>query len=270
LKPPRLFLEPKRILKGLGTRSLGQTLYCFSKVASTNDVILQLAEGGAVEGTTVAAESQSKGRGRQGRRWVSTEGKSLAFSILLKPRLHADEVSEITLAAAVAVAKTLEHYRLRPKIKWPNDILLSGKKVCGILTEMGPNKDKMISVVLGIGINLNQAGKDFPPALRETATSLYRCSGRRADRTLFFQKLLVQLEETYRWVEERRFTKVLSEWRKRSDTLGRQVKVTQGPRHFFGQAVDVDEKGALLVRNDLGMVERVTSADVETLKIRKF
>jgi BirA family biotin operon repressor/biotin-[acetyl-CoA-carboxylase] ligase len=88
------------------------------------------------------------------------------------------------------------------------------------------------------------------------------------DRVRFFQKLLFHLEETYRWVSERRFSKVLSEWRKRSDTLGKQVKVTQGSHHFYGQAVGVDEKGALLVRNDWGMTERVTSGDVESLNIR--
>jgi len=137
------------------------------------------------------------------------------------------------------------------------------------LTEMGPKKDKMLSAVLGIGVNLNQSSKDFPAALRKTATSLYRASGRKVDRVRFFQRLLVHLEETYRWVAERRFSKVLSEWRKRSDSLGRQVKVTQGNHHFYGQAVDVDEKGALLVRNDWGMTERVTSGDVETLKLRR-
>jgi BirA family biotin operon repressor/biotin-[acetyl-CoA-carboxylase] ligase len=260
-------LTSEKVLKGLSTKVFGRVLYCFPKVTSTNDVILQLAQGGAPEGTVVAAEVQTQGRGRQGRRWVLSEGKALAFSVLLHPHLHPDEVSEITLAAAVAVAKSLEDYRFRPRIKWPNDLLLSGLKVCGILTEMGPKKDKMLSAVLGIGVNLNQSARDFPAGLRKTATSLYRASGRKVDRVRFFQRLLVHLEETYRWVSERRFSKVLSEWRKRSDTLGQQVKVTQGYHHFYGQAVDLDEKGALLVRSDWGMTERVTSGDVETLKL---
>jgi BirA family biotin operon repressor/biotin-[acetyl-CoA-carboxylase] ligase len=130
---------------------------------------------------------------------------------------------------------------------------------------MGPKKDKMPSVVLGIGVNLNQVTRDFPRELREKATSVYRFSGRKIDRVRFFQSLLRHLEETYHWVTDRRFSKVLDEWRKRAATLGRQVKVTQGHHSFYGQVMDVDERGALLVRNDIGMVERVTSADVEMI-----
>jgi len=232
-------------------------------------VILRLAEEGASEGMVVLSESQTKGRGRQGRFWSSAAGKSLAFSILLRPSLKADELSEITLAAAVGVAKTMEFFRLNPQIKWPNDLLLGRRKVCGILTEMGPKKDKMPSVVLGIGINLNQASVDFPKELRQIATSFYRFSGRRIDRVRFFQILMLHLEETYQWVVERRFSKVLSEWRKRAVTLNQQVKVSQGHHVFHGQVLDLDEMGALLVRNDLGMIERVTSGDVEILTPQK-
>ena len=133
-------LTPAMILTGLKTRHFGRNLLCLEKTTSTNDVVAELARQGAPEGTVVAAEMQNKGRGRQGRRWNSTEGKSLAFSILLRPNLHADELSEITLAAAVAVAKTLEDFHFKPQIKWPNDLLLDGRKVCGILTEIGPKK----------------------------------------------------------------------------------------------------------------------------------
>lgn len=254
-----------RILKGLKTKSFGRNLLWLEKTTSTNDVVAELARQGAPEGTVVAAETQTQGRGRQGRRWSSAVGKSLAFSILLRPKLHADELPEITLASAVAVARTLEDFHFKPQIKWPNDLLLEGRKVCGILTEMGPKKDRMASVVLGIGINLNQTAGDFPKELEGIATSLYRISGRKTNRAHFFQKLLLHLEETYRRVLERHFSKILAEWRKRSVTLGRQVQVTQSHHVFYGQVVDADEKGALLVRNDLGIVERVTSGDVQTL-----
>jgi BirA family biotin operon repressor/biotin-[acetyl-CoA-carboxylase] ligase len=125
----------------------------------------------------------------------------------------------------------------------------------------------MASVVLGIGVNLNQGKADFPKALLGIATSLYRHSGRKLDREKFLQKLLLELEGTYRWLLERRVSKILSEWRKRSVTLGKQVKVTQGRHVFFGQAVEIDEKGALLVRTDSGIMERVVSGDVQMLKI---
>lgn len=260
-------MSPDAFLKNLKTRHFGRSLLYLEKTSSTNDVAAQLALEGASEGTAVIARTQTKGRGRQGRHWTATPGKSLAFSILLRPRLNADELPEITLAAAVAVVQTFESYRLEPQIKWPNDILLKGKKVCGILTETGPRKDKMIPVILGIGVNLNQGVRDFPPELRGTATSFYRASGRKAKPAEFFQRALFHLEETYHWVAERRFSKVLAEWRKRTVTVGRQVKVTKAQQVFYGQAVDIDEKGALLVRRDTGIVERLDSGDVQVLQL---
>ncbi len=259
-------MKPEQILKGLKTKTFGRNLICMEETTSTNDVVAELARQGAPEGTVVASESQAEGRGRQGRKWSSTAGESLTFSVLLRPQLHADELPGITLAAAVAAAKTLEDFQFNPQIKWPNDLLLEGRKVCGILTEVGPKKDTMAAVVLGIGINMNQASLGFPSELRKIATSLYRESGRKTDRIRFFQKVLLRLEESYHWVIERRFDRVLSEWRKRSVTLGRQVKVVQGHRVFYGHAVDADEKGALLVRTDVGIIECVTSADVQILQ----
>ena len=255
-------LTPEAVLAGLKTRLFGRSLLCLDKTTSTNDVLLELAGQGASEGTTVTAETQTQGRGRQGRGWFQAQGKGLAFSILLRPKLQPDELSEITLAAAVAVAMTLEDFGFKPRIKWPNDLLLEGRKVCGILTEMGPKKDKMTCVVLGIGVNINHGSRDFPGELKGTATSLFKISGRKIKRSKFLQKLLNHLEETYRWVSDRRFSRVLVEWRKRTVTLGKQVKVTQGHRSFYGQVTDIDEKGALLVRNDIGIIEKVTSGDV--------
>jgi BirA family biotin operon repressor/biotin-[acetyl-CoA-carboxylase] ligase len=260
-------MNPEQIQKGLRTKTLGRSLLCLEKTTSTNDVVSEMARQGAPEGTVILSETQTKGRGRLGRRWATTEGKSLAFSVLLRSRLHADELPEITLAAAVAVAKALEDFHFKPRIKWPNDLLLGGRKVCGILTETAFKREKMTTVILGVGINLNQNLQDFPKELRETATSCFLVSGRKTDRVHFFQKLMFRLEEAYHLVVERHFSKVLQEWRKRNAIQGRQVKVTQGHQHFYGQAVDADEKGALLVRNDVGMVERVTAGDVQILLI---
>jgi len=257
-------LKSTDILKGLKTKSFGRPLYCFETTGSTNDVALELARAGAGEGTTVSAEVQTRGRGRQGRKWLQVKGKGLAFSIVLWPR--PSEAAGITLAAAVAVARVLEALGLRPEIKWPNDILLSGKKVCGILTETGDKRDNGSPVILGVGINLNHSTKDLPADLRGIATSLYRANGRKVDRIRFFRRLLLELEEVHGWVAERRFPRVLSEWRKRAKVLGRQVKVQQGHHVLYGQALDLDETGALLVRNDQGMVEKVTSGDVAMLK----
>ena len=125
-------MTPEAIQKGLRTRSFGRILHCLSQVGSTNDVALHLAAQGAPEGTVVTAETQTRGRGRQGRRWSTAKGKALAFSIVLRPRIHPDELAEITLAGAVAIARAMEDYGFKPSIKWPNDLLIKGKKVCGI------------------------------------------------------------------------------------------------------------------------------------------
>lgn len=263
-------IPAKLFWKGLKTKKLGRSFYSFSEVTSTNDVAVLLTKNDAPEGTLVTAEAQTKGRGRQGRVWTTSQGKALAFSLVLKPKVLVQEIPGITLAAAVAVAQTLEGYGLKPQIKWPNDLLLKGKKVCGILTEMGPQHDNRLSVILGIGINLNQRAGDFPLPIRPLATSVWRASGRRVDRIEFLQKLMGKLETVYGWMNQKKFSKVLVEWRKRSVTLGQWIKVTQGHHHFEGQVVDVDAQGFLLVCLETGRIETVHSGDVEILKVKRL
>lgn len=268
IHPKSKTLTPEAVRKGLTTRFFGKPLYCFKQLTSSNDLARELARGGASEGTAVLAETQTKGRGRHGRKWVSQEGKSLTFSIVLRPSLPQERFSELTLTAAVGVARALERHGFHPAIKWPNDLLLSGRKVCGILTEVGPKKDKMASAILGIGLNLTQNIGDFPAELRLTATSLKIQKKRVPSREVLLQDILSRLEEAYGWVREGRFHRVLTEWRKRSILSGKQVKVVLGGRSFFAQVQDVDERGALLVRTDVGTVERLTVGEVETLRLK--
>lgn len=239
-------------------------------MGSTNDVARRLVEDGAPEGTVVVAESQTRGRGRQGRRWASTPGKSLLFSLVLQPDLPPLELPKITLAAAVAVARTCQIFRIEAGIKWPNDLLVGGRKLCGILTEMTPKKDKMSPVVLGIGINLHQTARDFPSELRSIATSCYLVTGRKVKKISFLQELLRELETGYGWLTRGDFDRVLVEWRKYSVTLGSRVQVNHANGIFTGKAFDIDGMGALLVRNDNGTVERVLSGDVKILETKGF
>ncbi len=262
-------LTPETLRKGLSTRFFGKPFYCFNELTSTNDLASELARGGASEGTTILAEIQTKGRGRHGRKWVSQPGKSLTFSIVLRPTLSQDRFGELTLTAAVGVARALEKFGFHPAIKWPNDVLLSGRKVCGILTETGPKKDKMTSAILGIGLNLSQVLKNFPLELRETATSLrMQTKGKIPPREVLLQQIMHQLEESYEWVKEGKFHRVLTEWRKRSSLTGKQVRVVLSGRSIYAQVLDVDERGALLVRTDVGTVEKLTAGEVETLRLK--
>jgi BirA family biotin operon repressor/biotin-[acetyl-CoA-carboxylase] ligase len=169
----------------------------------------------------------------------------------------------------VAVALALEEWKLKPRIKWPNDVYLGGRKVCGILTETRGKQDKIAFAVLGIGINLNQEPGDFSKDLRSLATSYYRHTGKKIDRVAFFQSLLFQLEKVEGWVRKRQFQRVLSEWSKRSLLNQRQVRIHQPGRVLYAQVVGVDERGSLLVRNDFGMVEKILAGDVELLRLSK-
>lgn len=254
--------------KGLRSRRFGRAFYSFSEVTSTNDIAGDLIRKGTPSGTLVLAESQTKGRGRQGRQWTTSSGKALAFSLVLYPQARPDKIPGITLAAAVGVALTLESYGLQPGIKWPNDILLGGKKLCGILTEMGPRRDNRPSVILGIGINLNQSARDLPAEIRALATSFYRASGKKVDRVEFLQELMKNLEKTCGWWDEGKFARVLKEWRKRSVTLGQKVLVENGVGSFEGQVKDIDEHGFLLVTDKDGLSQKVLSGDVVLLKKR--
>ncbi len=270
MKTPKPLPVPEVFWKGLKTRSFGRSILFLGEVGSTNDIARRLAEEGAPEGTVVTAESQTQGRGRRGRPWASTPGKSLLFSIVLRPKLPPDELPKITLAAAVAVARTCRTFRIKAGIKWPNDLLVDGRKLCGILTETAPKKDKMTPVVLGIGINLHQTTRDFLKELRPIATSCFLATGRKVKNALFFQELLRELESTYGWLTNGDLDRVLLEWRKNSVSLGKRVKVTQANGVFVGEAFDIDGIGALLVKTGMGKVERVLSGDVEVLETKNF
>jgi BirA family biotin operon repressor/biotin-[acetyl-CoA-carboxylase] ligase len=259
-------ISPELFSKGLKTRTFGKTFYSFSEVTSTNDVAAELIRKGTPEGTLVTAEAQTQGRGRQGRRWTTSQGKALAFSLVLYPKVRPDKIPGLTLAAAVGVALTLEEYGLKPSIKWPNDILLKGKKLCGILTEMGPRRDNRHSVILGIGINLNQKASEFPTEIRASATSFRRVSGKQVDRTDFLRRLMRQLEKVCGWWDQGSFRKVLKEWRKRSVTLGAQVRVEVGNGSFEGKVSRIDADGFLWVLDKTGLSQKVLSGDVILLK----
>ncbi|HVZ81970.1 MAG TPA: biotin--[acetyl-CoA-carboxylase] ligase [bacterium] len=240
----------------------GSVLLSFSEIDSTNRLLLDLAAQGYPEGTVVQADSQTRGRGRQGRRWITPPGRALAFSLLLRPRSSPKDLPWVTLMAAVAVARCLETFRVRAGIKWPNDLLLNDKKVCGILTEVGPSRDNRPSIVLGVGLNVNQVAKDFPPGLRKAATSLQMATKRTWDRQKLLGRLLDHLEEGYEDLLHGRIDRLSEQWGKRNVTLGREVRLTQGKRSITGMALGLDRNGALLLSLKTGEVQRVLSGDV--------
>src|SRR6266700_3606798 len=166
-------LHADDLLSSLKTKVIGRDIRVFEETTSTNDVVERLARDGVKEGVVVFAESQTKGRGRLGRKWMSPARRGLWFSILLRPDLRPQETTQLTVASATALRRAIQaHTGLKPEIKWPNDLLVCGKKVAGILTELHGELDHVKYVIVGIGVNVNLSPGDFPPEVRKAATSI--------------------------------------------------------------------------------------------------
>ncbi len=256
-------LTPARVLGGLDTRRIGRDLFHYVDVTSTMTVAADLAAEGAAEGAVVVAECQSRGRGRLGRSWHTAPSRGIWMTVILRPPLTPMELAPLTLMVAVAVADGIaEATGLQAGIKWPNDLLLDGRKVCGILTELAAEQDAVRHVLVGIGLNVHHMRDEFPADLRETATSLTLAAGRPVDRVAVFQAVLTALDREYEVALAQGFEPVLERWRARSVTLHRRVTVVGGGRRLRGVAEEVTPQGGLVVRAEDGKVETVLSGDV--------
>jgi BirA family biotin operon repressor/biotin-[acetyl-CoA-carboxylase] ligase len=252
------------LLARLGkTKVIGRDIQVFEQTTSTNDVIEKLARDGVKEGVVIFAESQTKGRGRLGRKWISPARKGLWFSILLRPDLRPQETTQLTVASATALRRAIvAETNLKPEIKWPNDILIGGKKVAGILTELSAELDKVRHVILGIGIDVNLGAGELPAELRKTATSLKIESGETISRAELAVAILRELDADYARICGGKFSEVADEWEEHCTTIGRDVTVQIGDRKIRGCAESLDDDGALLLRTEHGRLEAITGGDV--------
>lgn len=258
---------PGEVAEGLGTAVMGSRIEYFVDLPTTNNEAKKLARAGCPEGTVVVAESQSGGKGRMGRFWFSPRARGLWFSVILRPPVNLVETPQVTMVAAVAVALAVrEHTGLAASIKWPNDLLVEGKKLCGILVELNAEIDRVNFMVAGIGLNVNIDSNQFPPELAGIATSLKIEAGRHIPRVPMLRALLQSLEIWYRrWLQEG-FTPVLEKWRELCVTLDCPVTVHTIKGSYAGHALDVDETGALLVQRADGTVERLVAGEVSLRK----
>jgi len=246
---------------------VGRDIRVFQETSSTNDVAEKLARDGAPEGVVVFAESQTKGRGRLGRHWLSPAKKGLWFSVLLRPDLRPQAATQLTVAAATSLARAIRSQTgLQPEIKWPNDILLGGKKAAGILTELSAELDHIRYVIIGVGVDVNVAALDFPPELRKLATSLRIESGQPVSRADLAVAVLRELDADYARIYGGGFEALADEWEERCSTLGRNVSIHIGNRNVAGRAESLDADGALLVRTQHGRLERIIGGDVTVEK----
>ncbi|MBN1586868.1 MAG: biotin--[acetyl-CoA-carboxylase] ligase [Candidatus Omnitrophica bacterium] len=242
----------------MSTPTIGNTVRHLKEVGSTQDAARSWAAEGAAVGAVVVADSQTAGRGRHGRPWISPAGKGLYLSVVLGQD-GAERGIQWSIAAAVAVSRALEGMTgLRAGIRWPNDVLVTGKKVCGILAETyseGP-------LILGLGINLSGSGSDLDPQ----ASTLAELRGSELEPEALLERLLEELGLCHTVLSEGRFEVLLMEARERSVLLGRQVRVQCSGREFTAQAVDLEANGALRVRTEDGKEESLTAAEVERLR----
>lgn len=259
--PDKLFSD--EISHNLKTEVIGREIYSYDSLDSTNDTVYQLGEKGAKEGVCVFAEHQKKGRGRLGRVWSSPKSKNILVSLLLRPVLPPADVAKVTIMVGLAAANAL--IKTAGKgfgIKWPNDIFYEGKKICGILTEMSAESDRVRFIVVGIGINLNSAAEDLPPQ----SISLKKITGENVSRVSFAKTLLKELDLQYLRFKKNEFAKIVDDWEELSVTSGQRVTATTLGRKVHGEAVGIDVDGALWVRKDNGLQERITSGDVQHLR----
>lgn len=251
---------PHEIRRRLKTRVFGTKIQHYEEVGSTNDVAKELASRGAPQGTLVIAERQTGGRGRMGRTWYSPRG-GLWFSIILRPDLTPGEVPLLALTLGVGVAKALAKEGLDCRLKWPNDVLINGRKVCGILTELDAEMDIVNYVIAGIGINVNNDVEDFPEEFRRLATTVKAVLGKEVSLVGLLVRVLQELEDAYFTLERKGGSVILDEWRRLSSTLGKKVKVVTHGVTLEGIARDVAENGALVLELESGRRESIISGD---------
>ena len=262
-------LEFQSILPGLQHLRLFKRTLFFPKLDSTNVYLMKLAEQGEPEGTVVLTDEQTAGRGRFGRTWTAPPGTSLLVSVLLRPNVGLADSSKLSLVAALAVRRTLQEVaELSSAIKWPNDVLINERKVCGILAETTTSTGvgTKPALVLGIGLNVNQDRQDFPVEFRDQATSLRIETGREQSRPLLFQTLLKSLEDLALAFVQKGFPPFLDELRRSSAVIGKRIVVRVGAYSVEGVVDDLDDEGRLLMRMDTGSQTVLNSGEVSSIR----
>lgn len=248
------------VCERLRTNVFGRNIKFYKTISSTNDKLKNLAVSGEKEGTVIAALHQSAGRGRRGRTWTSAEGEGVYFSLLTRPELSIGEASVITLVAGLSVCRVLRDlFGIDALIKWPNDIVCGGKKLCGILSETGAEGYDVSYIVTGIGINTDESA--FDGELKDIATSVFMETGKKPNKAEILAEVLNRFENDYNNYIANGFGAVKEEYKALSAVLGRRVRIL-GAREIEGTAEDICDDGALAVRDDSGKIRQVYSGEV--------
>ena len=256
------YISASEISKDLNTKYIGKELFVFNEVSSTNTLARFLSMNGIADGSVIISEKQTNARGRSGKAWESPLG-GVWLSIVLNPHVDYAKLPLITLATGVAVAKTLEKVGVEnPEIKWPNDIMINGKKVCGILTEAVTKLNTIENVIIGVGIDANLDIEDFPEELQEGTTTLQNELGRKGSENLLIKTFLEEFEEITELFDHEGYEEILKEWRKRSYSIGKIVEVREPfNKNYDAYVLGVSREGALIVEKIDGTLEKVISGE---------
>ena len=256
------YIKSSEILKDLNTKYVGKNLYVFKEVSSTNTLAKFLSMNDVENGTVIISEKQTQAKGRSGKQWESPLG-GVWMSIILNPNVDHSKLPLITLSTGVAVAKTLESIGVEnPEIKWPNDIMINGKKVCGILTEAVAKFNTIENVIIGVGIDANLDVEQFPEELREGTTTLKKELGRDGNENLLIKTFLEEFEKISEQFSHEGYEDILKEWRKRSYSIGKIVEVREPFNTYYDAYVlGLSKEGALVVEKIDGTLEKVISGE---------
>lgn len=262
-KPDRV--DAASIASLLSTQRFGQTIHYMEECPTTQTIAHELARNGALDGTVVIAETQTAGKGRMSRPWESTKGKGIWMTVIIKPDVLPHQAPQFTLVAAVAIVNAMKslYSNFTPVIKWPNDILVNGRKCTGILTEMIAEMDRVQALLIGIGINVNQQQEDFPESLHSIATSLSIEENALLNRAQLVGTILNYLEKYSDLYIAEGFGPIKKLWEEASGTIGKQIKATTLTEVITGKAIGITESGVLEIQLENGEIRSVYSADIE-------
>ncbi len=257
-------LLPWEITTGLKTKNIGQKAYYFDSIDSTQNQALKMADGSENNGAIIIAAKQTGGKGRGGRKWVSPKG-GIWFSIILQPNFDISITTLFPIASALALSKALEKtFKMTPELKWPNDITVKGKKLAGILVDASLESNRIENLVLGIGINFDVDVKQIEKMLKGTPNFYGVASLSEQKKNVkpvqLIQTFLLELEKIYNMLSSKQTKKIISEWAKRSSTIGKKVELNTKEGKIKGKAVKIDEDGALVLDNDNN--DRVIAGDI--------
>ena len=261
-------LTNDEIKSHLNTEFMGRNIIHFEELDSTNLFAKKIADTLEGEGHTIITERQFNGRGRLGRQWVSQNSNGIWMSIILRPSLSIFEVSKITQVVAAAVNLAFANQGIETKIKWPNDIIIKDKKVCGILTELNSEVNNINYVVVGIGINVNNSIEDFPEELRNIATSVFIETSKKLKRNILVAEILNNFEKLYIDLNNNDFSKSLDICRKNSYVIGKEINLIKNQETKVAKAIDINEAGELVVEYKNGDIDNIISGEISVRIIK--